>query len=320
MLRVLFCFLVITGLLAQSDDIFQRLRRALVSSGNGEAASEALANKDFAQVEQMLAGVKASSDSERAEVLSLRGAVEFLDGKMSAAAATYSEAAALAPLNDSDSFTLAMALARLGDAAHARPVLMGLAQKHPERAIYIYWLGRLDYYQQRYSTAIEKLRHAAELDPSSPRIWDSLGLAFDMHGDIEQALSAFEKAASLNRGQAHPSPWPPHDLGSLLLRMNRAKDAEEALRASLRYDPKLAQAHYHLGRALEKQGREAEAVDEYRSAASDDTALPDACYALAILLRKLHRDQEAQAMFAEFKKRKQAEVSGTSRTAMMAPK
>jgi tetratricopeptide (TPR) repeat protein len=316
MLRVMFCVLAVTALLAQSDEISHRLRQALASSGESETASEALANKNFAQVEKMLSRAKASSDSERAELLSLRAAVEFLDGKTSAAAATYGEAAALAPLNDSDSFTFAMALASLGDAAHARPVLMGLTQKHPERAIYVYWLGRLDYYERRYPTAVEKLRHAAELDPSSARIWDSLGLAFDMGGKMEQALGAFQKAASLNRGQAHPSPWPPHDLGSLLLRMNKAKDAEEALRESLRYDPKLAQAHYHLGRALEKQGRESEAVDEYRSAVSDDTALPDACYSLAILLRKLHREPEANAMFAEFKKRKQAETSGTFSTAV----
>jgi tetratricopeptide (TPR) repeat protein len=319
MLRVMLCVLAVTALLAQSNEIFDRLRHALISSGEGEAASQALANKNFAQVEKILASAKESSDSERAELLSLRAAVEFLDGKTSTAVATYGEAAALAPLSDSDSFTLAMALASLGDAARARPVLMGLAQKHPERAIYVYWLGRLDYYERRYPTAVEKLRHAAELDPSSPRIWDSLGLAFDMEGKMQQALGAFQKAASLNRGQAHPSPWPPHDLGSLLLRMNKAKDAEEALRESLRYDPKLAQAHYHLGHALEKQGRETEALDEYRSAVSDDPALPDACYSLAILLRKLHRDPEANAMFAEFKKRKQAESAGNFNTPV-APK
>jgi tetratricopeptide (TPR) repeat protein len=320
MLRVIFCVLAVTPLLAQTDEISLRVRQALASSGEGETASEALANRNFAQVEKMLSRAKASSNSERAELLSLRAAVEFLDGKTSTAAASYSEAAALAPLNDSDSFTLAMALASLGDAARARPVLTGLAQRHPERAIYVYWLGRLDYYERRYPTAVEKLRHAAELDPSSPRIWDSLGLAFDMGGKMEQALGAFQKAASLNRGQAHPSPWPPHDLGSLLLRMNKAKDAEEALRESLRYDPMLAQAHYHLGRALEKQGRESEAIDEYRSAVSDDPALPDACYSLAILLRKLHREPEANAMFAEFKKRKQAEASGNFSTAVVNPK
>ena len=56
----------------------------------------------------------------RAELLSLRGAVEFLDGKMSTAAEAFCEAAKLAPLKDSDSFTLAMAWVNLGDDTHAQ--------------------------------------------------------------------------------------------------------------------------------------------------------------------------------------------------------
>jgi len=305
-LQIVLCTVPARTALAQSDDIFERLQQALAQSGEGELASAALSKKNFAQVEEILARSRASTADARAELLSLRGAVEFLDRKMSAAAETFCEAAKLAPLKDSDSFTLAMAWVNLGDDSHARAQLTGLAEKHPERAIYVYWLGRLDYHQRRYEQAVEKLEKAVELDPKSARIWDSLGLAFDMQGKLEQALGAFEKAASLNRDQARPSPWPPHDLGYLLLRMGKSKNAEEELRESLHYDPKLAQAHYHLGRTLEKEGKETEAIDEYVTAVSGDTEASDACYSLAMLYRKLHRDVEANAMFAEFKRRKQA--------------
>lgn len=304
--RVLLCLLAAMVALAQSDDIFQRVRHALAPTGEGELAAEALARKNFAQVEELLAASKASSQAARAELLSLRGAVEFLDGKMTAAVAAFEEAAALAPLKASDRFTLAMALVNLGDDTRARDQLARLAEEHPEHALYLYWLGRLDYDQRRYKDAVEKLGKATELDPQSARAWDSLGLAFDMQGQREQALGAFEKAVSLNRGQAHPSPWPPHDLGYLLLRMEKPADAEAALRESLRYTPKIAQAHYYLGRALEKEGRETEAIEEYASAVSGDTVSPDACYSLAMLYRKLHRDKEAKAMFAEFKRRKES--------------
>jgi tetratricopeptide (TPR) repeat protein len=307
--EAVFCMLATTTALAQTDDIFERLRRALASSGEGELASAALAKKNFIQVEEILARTRASTPQVRAELLSLQGAVDFLDRKMSAAIAAFCEAAKLAPLRDSDSFTLAMAWVNLGDDTDARAQLASLAQKYPERAIYIYWLGRLDYYQRRYEQSVEKLKKAAELDPKSARIWDSLGLAFDMQGKLEQALGAFENAAALNRDEAHPSPWPPHDLGYLLLRMEKSKEAEEALRESLRYDPKLVQAHYHLGRALEKQGKDTEAIDEYVTATSGDTESADACYSLAMLYRNLHRNAEANAMFAEFKKRKQAIAS-----------
>ena len=245
------------------------------------------------------------SANERAEILSRRAGSEFMDGKMTAAVKHFEEAGNLAPLSDADAFTLAMALVNLGDEPHARALLKNLSDKHPTQAIYIYWLGRLDYSQRRYQEAIEKLTRASDLDPGSARVWDSLGLAFDMQGLVDDALRALQKAEKLNRTLAHPSAWPPHDLGFLLLRMDRQQEAEASLREALRYDPNFAQAHYHLARALEKQARNTEAIAEYRTAISLDGASPDACYSLAMLYRKLHRDSEAAATIAEYKRRKQ---------------
>ena len=253
----------------------------------------------------MLAKVNVSGTAENAELLSVQGAVAFLSRKMSLAVVDFQKAAALAPLKDGDTFTLAMALVDLGDDMQARGLLTELARKYPERSIYIYWLGKLDYDQRRYEAAVEKLEKATKLDPKSARAWDSLGLTFDMQGRIDQALAAFEKAVSLNREQSHPSPWPPHNLGFLLLRMDQPKEAEMALRESLRYNPKLTQTHYHLGRTLEKEGRYTDAIDQYASAVSGDTASPEACYSLAMLYRKMHRNAEADAMLAEYKRRKQ---------------
>jgi tetratricopeptide (TPR) repeat protein len=298
--------LAATMAFAQQDNLFQELRTALSSAGFGEAVSAALAKHDFEMVERLLTGLNPATRAERSEVLALRGGVQFVEGKMNPAARNFQEASELAPLKDAASFTFAMALVRLEDEAHARRLLIDLADKYPARAIYVYWLGRLDYSRRRYEKAVEELTRAAELDPQSPRIWDSMGLAFDMQGRMDQALAAFQKAASLNRVLAHPSPWPPHDLGFLLLRMDEAKQAEASLREALRYSPPMPQAHYHLGRALEKQARDTEALEEYRNAIAADTAFADPCYALAMLDRKLHRGPEAMAMFTEFRKRKQA--------------
>jgi tetratricopeptide (TPR) repeat protein len=305
-IQLVLCGMTVLSAFAQSDDISQRLQRALAASGGSERAVAALASKNFAQLEQMLARAKPSTETERAELLALQGVVKFLEKRMDAAVAAFTEAAKLAPLSDSDKFTQAMAFVNLRDDTDARSLLSDLAEKHPDRAIYVYWLGRLDYDQRRYVEAVEKLRRATELDPKSPRTWDSLGLALDMQGQMEQALEAFEKAVSLNRMQGHPSPWPAHDLGYVLLRLDRLQDAENALRESLRYDSSFTQAHYHLGRTLEKEGNPTEAIDEYLAAVSSDPEASDACYSLAMLYRKLHRDAEADAMFAELKRRKQA--------------
>ena len=88
--------------------------------------------------------------------------------------------------------------------------------------------------------------------------------------------------------------------------MEKPNEAEEALRESLRYDSKLAQTHYYLGRVLEKEGHDTAAINEYAVAVSTDHASPEACYSLGKLYRKVHRDTDANEMFAEYKRRKDA--------------
>lgn len=311
--------LMLLGILAvaasgQTRNTPQRLREALARYGEGELAAQKLANRDFAAVAEMLDKRAALNAGDRTELLSLEGSVAFLAGEMSAAVLHFEKAAELAPLQDGDAFTLAMALVSLGNDERAAEMLSRLSHKYPKQSIYLYWLGRLDYDRRRYPEAIVKLQEAVELDPKSARAWDSLGLALDMQGQMEQAYGAFTKAVDLNRTSPHPSAWPPHDLGYWCLRMNRLGEAVSALREALRYDPKLAQAHYHLARALEKEARKEQAILEYQNAISEDTSSADACYSLAMLYRRMHQDEEARAMFTEYRKRKEAQpVSGAAR-------
>jgi Flp pilus assembly protein TadD len=291
---------------SRGEDISKRLERVFTTSGQAQTALSALASHEYSNLERMISELEPLRPAELAELKSLEGVIAFMDGKMNAAVESFGQAAKLAPLNDADSFTLAMAYVAQGDADHARSLLADLSARHPKDAIYLYWLGRLDYYQRRYEEAVEKLKRASELDASSTRIWNSLGLAYDMQGLADEALPALTKAAQFNRKEARPSPWPPHDLGFFLLRANRFTEAEGLLREALKYDSAMPEAHLHLGRTLEAEGHGEAAVPEYEAAVKLDPASPDACYPLAMLYKKLHRDSEAEAMFAELKKRKQA--------------
>ncbi len=300
MKRLALCLLAAVCLAAE-DDIYARLRQAV-----GASAVEELQRGNFAKVEELLRAAHPAGAPARADLSSLQGAVAFMAGNMPAAAADFTQAATLAPLRDADTFTFAMALVKLREDQRARSLIETLARNHPDRALYLYWLGRLDYDQRRYQDATAELRKAVSLDPKSARAWDALGLALDMQGEMEQALPPFEKAVELNRSLPHPSPWPPHDLGFLLLRTNKPKDAEALLRESIRYDPTLAQSHYYLGRTLEKEGQDNAAIAEYVASVTSDTVSPEPCYSLALLYRKVHRDADARAMFAEYKRRKEA--------------
>jgi len=300
---------------SEATGIAGRLQVVFANSGEREIAVTKLAGKDFTSLAAMLQRRAALNLPDQAEVVALEGAVAFLAGQMSDAIRHFGRAAELAPLRDSDSFTWAMALVSLGDDRRATVLLSNLSGKYPKQPLYVYWLGRIDYDLRLYPDAVKKFQTAVELDPTSSRTGYSLGLAFDMQGQMEHAHDAFVTAVNLNRNLPHPSPWPPHDLGYWCLRMNRLPDAESALRESLRYEPRLAVAHYHLARTLEKAARPNQAITEYKTAISNDGTLSEACYSLAMLYRKLHRDEEATAMFSEYKLRKDAaKSSGPAKT------
>jgi tetratricopeptide (TPR) repeat protein len=302
-------FLLTAHLLAQQpDNLLERIRNSHLPPEKRQALAASFSTKDIAGMEQILDREVAAAGRSplAAELDALAGAVEFLHGRMGRAALAFSHADRLTPLADPDRFTWAMALVNLGDDKGAREQLTRLAASHEDTPLYIYWLARIDYGQRRYEDAIEKLNRVIRLDPLSARAYDNLGLALDMSGRPEEARDVFLKAVELNRKLPDPSPWPPHNMGYLLVRLLEFKDAEKALRESLKYDPRFATAHYHLGRALEGDGRDSEAIDEYRVAISLDPTAVEALYSLGLLYRRHDRPAEAEAAFAEYKRLKAA--------------
>ena len=299
------CLFSLAVLLAQPpESILERVRRAPLSPDQVRQITASLAAKDYFRIETLIRTAARGDAAHAADLYALLGAVEFVGARMAPAVQAFRESDSLAPLDERDRFTLAMSLVNLGDAAGARTELSLLNRFKPDKPLYLYWLARLDYDQRRYEDSVTKLRRVLELDPQSSRAEDNLGLALDMLGRPDEARIEFEKAVDLNRKLPQPSPWPSHNLGYLLLRLEKLEDAEKALRESLRYDSALAQSHYHLGRVLEKQGRDAEAIDEYRAAITLDSSANDACYSLGQLYRRLNRTSEADAAFAEYRKRK----------------
>jgi len=299
--------LLATVAFSQTSSLTQRLSHSLAGSSEASLALQELSQKEFLPLEELLARRALLDPSNKAELTALEGAVAFLAGDMHAAVTQFLRSAELAPLIDGDSFTLAMALVNLGEDQRAAGILSSLANKYPQESIYVYWLGRIDYNLRRYPEAAAKLQKALELAPASARGWDSLGLTFDMQGQLEQAYGAFVKAVKLNRGLPHPSAWPPHDLGYLCFRMNKLKEAEISLRESLNFDPNLAVSHYHLARTLESEGEQQGAIVEYKAAILKDSISAEPCYSLAMLYRRSHQEAEAATMFAEYKKRKEAQ-------------
>jgi tetratricopeptide (TPR) repeat protein len=285
--------------------ILERIRSAPLAPDVRQAVTASFEQKNFDRLETLMAGAtNAAVPQDRAALHAILGALEFLGGRMSLAVQAFRQADGLGPLDDHDRFTLAMALVDLGDVQASRTELTRLTERHPDQPIYLYWLARLDYGQRLYDDAVQKFKKVISMDPSWVRGYDNLGLTYDMMGLNEEAHAAFAKAVVLNRNLPAPSPWPPHNLGYLRLRLQQFGQAEEDLREALKYDPKFALAHYHLARVLESEDRSDAAIDEYKAAAALDVKLAEPLYSLGLLCHRRGREAESAAAFAEYRRRK----------------
>ena len=269
----------------------------------------ALRAGDYERAETLLVEV-AEANPRSVEALRLLGGVFFLRGRPLNAAVALKKAEAMAPLDERSRFTLAMAYVALGHRDWARPELAKLAGAAPANPLYPYWIGRLDFDDQQYATAVKSLLRAVELDPRFVRAYDSLGLCYEWLGRFDEAVRSYEEAIRLNGEQPTKSPWPPLNLGLLLARLDRLDDAEVRFRESIACDPGFALAHYQLGLTLEKKGRATEALAEIEEAARLDPASAEAPYALARLYRRsgdTAKADRALQRFQEMKKAKDAE-------------
>src|SRR6266704_4058797 len=135
-------------------------------------------------------------------LLEFAGGVFFLDGQYVNSVIAWKKAEAIAPLDERTRFTLAMAYIKVNRRSWARSELDRLAQAHPDNSLYLYWLSRVDYDDQKYLEATGRLERVTELNPTMVRAHDLLGLCYDYIGQFDRAITSFSRAVELNRVQA----------------------------------------------------------------------------------------------------------------------
>ena len=228
---------------------------------------KAIRTRDYNRAETLLLE-EIKRNPKSSQLLTLLGGIFFQDRQYLNAASAIKKAEAIAPLQDHARFTLAMAYIVLNHRDWARPELQKLAQADPRNALYPYWLSRLDYDDQQYAAAIVKLQKTLELNPKFIRAYDNLGLCHEAVGKYEEAIQSYQEAIRLNRERRLNSPWPPLNLGALMVKLGRLDEAGLYLRESLSFDAKIAKAHYELGVLLEKQRKDDDAIEELNQAIS----------------------------------------------------
>jgi tetratricopeptide (TPR) repeat protein len=191
----------------------------------------------------------------------------------------------------------------------ARPELEKLARSDPHDARYPYWLGRIDYDLMQYRAAASQLRAALAIDPSFMKAYDNLGLTDEGLGQYDDAIRAYRQATELNRRQAHPSAWPPLNLGKLLLKLGKLLEAEDSLQESLQYEPRFPNAHCQLGLLLAKENKNDDALHELTLAARYDPSDPAPHYAMGGLYQRIGDKAQAESEWKTFAKLKKESPS-----------
>ncbi|HUX45290.1 MAG TPA: tetratricopeptide repeat protein [Terracidiphilus sp.] len=265
----------------------------------GDAAAQlkaAMAQHDSVGAEKLLLAeiAKDPHSQKAAHLLAFAGSVYFLDSDFLNAAIAWKKSEAIAPLEPTLQFSLAMAYVRIGHPEWARPLLTTLGGQEPKNSIFPYWLGRLDYDAHDYSGATQHFQKAIQLAPGMARAYDNLGLCYFYQNENALAVDNFKKAIALDLAAAHPSAWPYLNLAVAQQFLNKSAEAEANLREALRLDPKFAQAHFQLGSVLEGEGKLQESLAEYHQAAQLDTNYAEPHMAMARVYRKLGQKKEAQ--------------------------
>jgi tetratricopeptide (TPR) repeat protein len=300
-------FLPATGLLdAQSVEALPTLENSAAATNALPLSSEerakfeqAIRDKQWSEAEKLLAAAY-ERHPDSADLLKTLARISFQNGNYWNTAIAFKKAEKIEPLDEQSRFSLAMAYIVLDHRDWARPELLSLNEANPANPLYLYWLARLDYDNQMFPGAIEKLNRVIAIDASFIRAYDNLGLSLEGAGRHDEALQAFEKAIALNEKQQFPSPWPSLNLGTMLYRLGRMEEAEQHLREAVGKDPSLAQAQYQLGSLLEAQGAIEQGLQHLSRAAELDPTDPKPYYALGRLYRRQGDEDKARAALSRF--------------------
>jgi tetratricopeptide (TPR) repeat protein len=258
--------------------------------------SQALTLRDYISAEKLLLPeIDRDLHSPRAaRLLAFIGVIYFRNQDYPNAVVAWNKSAAIAPLGADLRFSLAMAYIHVGHPDWARPVLETLTGENPKDAVYIYWLGRLDYDNRRYPEATRSFQKAVELNPQMARAYDNLGLCYYYQNQNDLALANYQKAIDLDAASPHPSPWPYLNMAVTQQFLNQLPDAEKNLRLALRLDPGFAKAHFQLGTVFEDLKRPDDALAELREAARLDPSYAEPHMAMARVLHKLGQETPAR--------------------------
>jgi tetratricopeptide (TPR) repeat protein/xanthosine utilization system XapX-like protein len=134
--------------------------------------------------------------------------------------------------------------------------------------------------QRQVAEAIEHYRQAIRLKPNSTKAHYNLGIILTKRGELEEAIEHLSKAVETDPLDADIH----YDLALVLAMKGHIEEAMEQFQKTLTIDPTYTKADYNLGVLLAKKGDLAQAIQELRKTVSVDPTYTTAHYHLGVLL------------------------------------
>ena len=170
-----------------------------------------------------------------------------------------------------------------GDTQTATTLYEDLVKEEPTSPKLWNELGVARHQAGRLDDAERAYRHSLDNDPDYALAWNNLAVVRHHKGDAHESESAFR--AALAHGRAIADVW--RNMGLMLARTGRTEHALDAYKRALEADPESPVAYAGLGITLMDSGRPAEAKAALVRAVELDPTLPEARYHLAFALSAL---------------------------------
>lgn len=224
--------------------------------------------------------------------------------KLYAAAIGYRDKAlALEPGNIDAGIARAIALSENGDQDAAASSLQQIVKTHPDLAVAHFNLGTVYANQKAFRQAADEYREASRLSPSNQETRFALAKCLVYLAEYTEAIPIL-KAYVLN----HPKAFEPHYLLGLSYRGLQYPQAEEQLRTAAVIEPDHSDLQFNLGLVMLRSGRAKEAVPHLQKAIQLDPAAEAPRLQLAIALKDLNQTQNSAKVYQDVRETEQANL------------
>lgn len=166
-------------------------------------------------------------------------------------------------------------------------------RRQPDQPDALHLLGLIASNGEDHNRALELISRAIEVNGENAAYHNSLGTVLLALGRAEDAETSFRRALVLNPAYAEAH----NNLGNALQDMGRPEESVSSYNAAVQYNPQYAEAYCNCGRALQALSERSEAVGAFRRALELKPDYVKAHRSLGEVLWELGHIEDARASF-----------------------